>query len=121
MRFWNEVACFRWFFFIKKIPKNQHIDFDSVFSIVYKKDCISLICHKGNTSKNEKLIIWKCLKVFGTLDFNISGVLASVLNPLSIAEISVLVTSSFDTDYIFIRANQFDMAVKKLKDEGFEI
>jgi hypothetical protein len=46
---------------------------------------------------------WQCLRVAGTLDFSLVGVLASLLVPLAEAGVSVFCLSTFDTDYILIR------------------
>ena len=61
---------------------------------------------------------WRCIKILGRIDFNLSGILVSILNPLSDSGVSVLVTSSFDTDYIYFRDKDFDISVNLLK-KGF--
>jgi hypothetical protein len=46
---------------------------------------------------------WRCLRVAGTLDFSLVGVLASLTAPLAAAGVSVFALSTFDTDYLFVR------------------
>ena len=50
--------------------------------------------------------------VAGQLDFSLVGVLASLVNPLAEAGIPVFVLSTFDTDYLLIKAESFETAVK---------
>src|SRR5271167_652388 len=42
----------------------------------------------------------RCLRVAGTVDLALVGVLASVLVPLAEARVSVFAVSTFDTDYL---------------------
>jgi hypothetical protein len=45
---------------------------------------------------------WRALRVKGTLDFALTGVLARITAPLGKAEISLFAISSFDTDYVLV-------------------
>jgi len=46
---------------------------------------------------------WRCLKVQGPLDFDQTGVLASLASPLARAGISIFAISTYDTDYLLLR------------------
>ena len=46
--------------------------------------------------------------------FALTGVLASVLNPLAAAEIGIFALSTFDTDWILVRAESVDAAAAAL-------
>jgi len=54
---------------------------------------------------------WRCLRVAGTLDFSLVGVLASLLGPLADAGLSVFVVSTFDTDYLLVKQTDFQRTV----------
>ncbi|MBL8217561.1 MAG: ACT domain-containing protein [Bryobacterales bacterium] len=47
---------------------------------------------------------WQAIAVQGPLDFALTGVLASLAGPLAEAGISLFAISTFDTDYILVRA-----------------
>lgn len=47
---------------------------------------------------------WQAIAVRGPLDFALTGVLASLAVPLADARISLFAVSTFDTDYILVRA-----------------
>jgi uncharacterized protein len=46
---------------------------------------------------------WRALRVAGTLDFGLVGVLKALVTPLAEAGISVFALSTFDTDYLLLR------------------
>jgi hypothetical protein len=58
---------------------------------------------------------WRCLRVAGTLDFAAIGVLASLVNPLAEAGVSVFVVSTFDTDYLLVKEHDFERACAALR------
>ena len=64
---------------------------------------------------------WKALKVEGTLDFGLVGVMASIINPLANAGISIYALSTYSTDFILIKAKLLPKAKKSLKKAGFVI
>ena len=45
---------------------------------------------------------WKCIKVKGPLDFNLTGILAGISDILARGNISIFAISTFDTDYILV-------------------
>ena len=57
----------------------------------------------------------------GALDFSLTGILASITNPLARAKIPVFVISTYDTDYIFVRENHLSQAISVLIKEGHSI
>lgn len=64
---------------------------------------------------------WTCLEVEGPLEFSLTGVLASLANPLAKEGISIYVISSFSTDYLLIKRGQADRACDVLEKEGHTI
>ncbi len=63
---------------------------------------------------------WKALKIVGPLDFSLVGVLKEIIDPLSKNGISIFAISTFETDYILIKNEQLDHALKVLS-EKFKI
>ncbi|MDO9486571.1 MAG: ACT domain-containing protein [Actinomycetota bacterium] len=47
---------------------------------------------------------WTGFRVVGNLDFALTGILASLTTPLAVAAISVFSVSTYDTDYMFVKA-----------------
>mgnify|MGYP000166845926 CR=1 FL=1 len=61
---------------------------------------------------------WRCLKVKGPLPFELTGVLAGLSAPLARADISIFAVSTYDTDYLLVRATDLDRACSALRAEG---
>jgi hypothetical protein len=63
---------------------------------------------------------WRCLKVQGPLDFGLTGVLSSLSGPLAEAGISIFALSTYDTDYLLVRAADLDKATSVLTASGHD-
>jgi hypothetical protein len=61
---------------------------------------------------------WRALAVKGPLDFGLTGILASIAAPLAEAGISIFAISTFDTDYVLVKAERLDDAVEALRRAG---
>ncbi len=61
---------------------------------------------------------WRCLQVQGPLDFTLTGVLASLLDPLARAGISIFALSTYNTDYILVKSHDLNHALDVLRQAG---
>lgn len=92
------------------------------FSVTRTQNELSIVCEEGLVPPNiVSEIGWRIFRVEGILDFSLTGILASIANPLAEAKISIFAVSTFDTDYILVKASQLDLARIKLQSAGFEI
>ena len=64
---------------------------------------------------------WRALRIAGTLDFSLTGVLSTLTALLAAAQIPVFAVSTYDTDYILTRETDFDRAICALADGGCTI
>ncbi len=64
---------------------------------------------------------WRCLKIEGPLDLSLTGIMAGVSATLAGAGISIFAISTFDTDYILVRAADLDKAIEALTAKGHEV
>ena len=64
---------------------------------------------------------WRGLKVLGPLDFSLVGILSSLAAPLAAAGISIFAISTYDTDYLLVKADRLDDALASLSEAGFAI
>jgi aminoglycoside 6'-N-acetyltransferase I len=113
-------------FAVCKLPPDSPIppwaEAGSFRSITRTADELPIVCrqdavHEGIRCERG----WRCLRVAGTLDFSLVGVLASPLHPLAEAGIGVFVVSSFDTDYLLVKAQTFERAVEVLQRAGHTV
>ncbi len=91
-------------------------------SITKTDDELSIVCDNdivppGLTAERG----WRALTVTGPLDFTLTGVLHSILTPLAEAKISIFAISTYDTDFVLIKNELFDIAIQHLRKSGHEI
>jgi len=61
---------------------------------------------------------WKCFKVEGILDFSLVGIINEITAPLKDHKISVIVISTYNTDYIFVKNESFRTAIEVFRLSG---
>lgn len=61
---------------------------------------------------------WGVIELVGPFDFNLTGVLSSVLTPLAEAKVPIFALSTFDTDWILIPGEHLEKAVRTLTAAG---
>jgi uncharacterized protein len=81
---------------------------------------LSVVCAQENVPEENVRCErdWRCLMVEGPLDFSLTGVLSALLAPLAEAGVSIFALSTFDTDYLLVRAAQLDLAVETFSAVG---
>lgn len=62
---------------------------------------------------------WRAIRFAGAFDFREVGVLARVLAVLAEAHVPVLTLSTFETDYLLIKAHRFDRVRDVLEEAGY--
>jgi hypothetical protein len=89
------------------------------FSATRTPDELSLVCSQEAVPPEVRCEKeWKAFRLKGPIDFSAVGVLASLVNPLARAGISLFALSTFDTDYVLIRAVDATRASLALRREG---
>ena len=90
------------------------------YSLSKTTDELSLVCPEHIAVKSEKSNPdWKCLKVAGPLDFELTGILAGITDVLAKEKLSVFAISTFDTDYILIKKQGLTAAISALQRVGY--
>ncbi|GBF06419.1 hypothetical protein DAERI_090005 [Deinococcus aerius] len=64
---------------------------------------------------------WVALRLHGPFPFELTGILAAVLNPLRDAGVGIFALSTFDTDYVLVKADRLPDALAALRRAGHEI
>ena len=64
---------------------------------------------------------WRAFRVKGSMAFGLVGVLARITGVLAEAGISVFAVSTFDTDYVLVKAERFEAALCALAADGFAV
>jgi len=91
-------------------------------SITRTSDELSIVCAEANVPEGVKADRgWRCFKVEGPLDLSLTGVLASLANPLAEARINIFALSTFDTDYLLVKEDNVSRAAEVLIRSGHRL
>ena len=64
---------------------------------------------------------WRALRVEGTMDFSLVGILAELSGILAEAGVSIFAVSTYDTDYILVKEQQRKTAIDTLAARGIPV
>ena len=93
-----------------------------MFSATRTSDELSIVCTASHLRPQVHAERgWRCLRVAGTIDFAATGVLASIAGPLANAGVSIFAISTYDTDYVLVRAHALPAAIAVLTAAGHEV
>ena len=91
----------------------------SVSAVLRTSEELTIVCDQMAVPESMKFERdWVALGVEGPLPFSMTGVLAALLEPLAAEQIAVFVLSTFDTDYILVKADQSARALEVLRHDG---
>jgi len=91
-------------------------------SITRTVDELSIVCEASRVPGGVQAESgWRALRVAGKLDFSLTGVLASIADPLASARVSIFAISTFDTDYVLLRGAQLVAGIEALQGAGHEV
>jgi uncharacterized protein len=92
------------------------------FSVTRTPDELSLVCPQEDVPPGIRCERgWRAFRLVGPIPFSAVGVLASLVQPLARAGISLFAVSTFDTDYILVRVPDARRASLALRREGHRI
>ena len=64
---------------------------------------------------------FRALVVRGSLPFDAVGILAGITSALAAAEIPLLAISTFDTDYVLVKARELEQALQVLRQADHQV
>lgn len=100
------------------------IDLSSEMYFVSKTDEeISLVCRTEDVPDNvtDREDGWRGFRIQGVLDFSLIGILSRISAILAENEIGIFVVSTYNTDYIFVKSENFERALELLSAKGYTI
>ena len=111
-------------FTICKVSDMSGIDLSSDFFFIGKTDEeISLVCRTEDTPPNtvERDDGWKGFRIQGILDFSLIGILSKISGILAEQKIGIFAVSTFNTDYILVKEENYERALESLSREGYTV
>ncbi len=88
-------------------------------SITRTSEELSIVCAASVVPTGVKQESgWRAFKVEGPLDFALTGILASLAEPLARAGLALFSVSTFNTDYVLVKADRAEAAAQALRTAG---
>ena len=107
-----------------KVQDVSGIDLKSDFFFLGKTDEeLSLVCKTdeipSKTTAREDG--WRGFRIQGVLDFSLIGILSELSGILAEHEIGIFAVSTYNTDYILVKEENFERALEVLASEGYTV
>lgn len=109
-----------------KVSDIKDIDMSMEFFFVGKTDEeISLVCLTGDAGKitgsTAREDGWKGFRIDGVLDFGLIGILSKISGILAEQKIGIFAVSTYNTDYILVKQEDYARALDSLAAAGYEV
>ena len=118
---------------IKKIPQDFSVcqvedyalvNLDSEYCFIGKTDEEkSLVCITDEVPANviQRDDGWKAFCIQGVLDFSLIGILSKIAEILADNNISIFAVSTYNTDYVLVKEENYQKGLEILETAGYEI
>lgn len=119
-----EIKVLDYDFSVCKVEDYSLVDLSAEFCFMGKTDEEkSLVCLTDKVPDNiiEREDGWKAFRIQGVLDFSLIGILSKISGLLAENGIGIFAISTFNTDYILIKRENFQKAVSVLDNNGYII
>ncbi|MBQ2023179.1 MAG: ACT domain-containing protein [Lachnospiraceae bacterium] len=107
-----------------KVADIKEIDLNTEFYFIGRTDEeISLVCKTEDTpaATTERDDGWRGFRIEGVLDFSLIGILSKLSGILAENKIGIFAVSTFNTDYILVKGENFERAMTVLADAGYTV
>ncbi len=111
-------------FSVCKVASEKDLTLGKDFYFVGKTDEeISLVCITKDVPPNtmEREDGWRAFRIQGVLDFSLIGILSKISGVLADNSIGIFAVSTFNTDYILVKKENYDKALQALADAGYAV
>lgn len=111
-------------FSVCKVADYSLVDRETMFCFTGRTDAErSLVCRTQDVPDNATAREdgWRAMRITGTLDFSLIGVLAGISTVLAENGIGIFVLSTYDTDYILTKQKTYARALQLLAQAGYQI
>ena len=104
-------------FTVCQVAGTEGISFSPYTFLSCTEDEISLTCPEEKAPENclSREDGWRCFQVEGPLDFSLVGIMARISGALAEAGIPLFAISTYNTDYIFVKEEQFEQAMERVE------
>ena len=107
-----------------KVASVEDIDLSSELYFIGRTDEeLSLVCKTEDTPIHtlERDDGWRGFRIQGVLDFSLIGILSKLSSILAEHRIGIFAVSTYNTDYILVKEENFERALEALSSEGYSV
>jgi hypothetical protein len=107
-----------------KVASAWDIRPDAEFCFIARTDEeLSLVCKTEDTPQNTTARDdgWRAFRIQGVLDFSLIGILAKLSGILAEHRIGIFAVSTYNTDYILVKEENYERALSVLAAEGYTV
>ena len=96
---------------------------DDLYFLGRTDEEISLVCRTESVPQDTAAREdgWRTFRIQGELDFSLIGILAGISAVLAENKIGIFVVSTYNTDYVLTKADDFERALGLLESRGYGI
>ncbi len=111
---------------VVKLKPNENIPLEvlskeEIYSITRTDEELSIVVNKDVNIKSDIIEDnWRIIKIVGTLDFSLIGILSKISTILANANISIFALSTYNTDYILVKDDKIKKAIKVLEENNYK-
>ena len=107
-----------------KVLSESDLDLTNDFYFIGKTDEeVSLVCRTEDTppATTERDDGWRGFRIQGVLDFSLIGILSKLSGILAEHKIGIFAVSTYNTDYILVKEENLERALRVLIAEGYSV
>ncbi|MCD8065840.1 MAG: ACT domain-containing protein [Oscillospiraceae bacterium] len=111
-------------FTVCKVKDFSLVNIDAEYCFIGKTDEEkSLVCLTADVPSNvtERDDGWKGFRIQGVLDFSLIGILSKISTILAEEDISIFAISTYNTDYVLLKEENYQKALDILEHSGYNI
>ena len=111
-------------FSVCKVIDYSLVNLNAEYSFIGKTDEEkSLVCLTSDVPPNviERDDGWKGFRIQGILDFSLIGILSKIAEILAKNSVSIFAISTYNTDYVLIKKENYQKALDILEYSGYEV
>ena len=119
-----EIKKIKHDFSVCKVADYSQVNWNAEYVFIGKTDEEkSLVCVTGEVPKNviEREDGWKAFRIQGVLEFSLIGILAEISELMAQNKIGIFAVSTYNTDYILIKKENYQKALEVLENAGYQI
>jgi hypothetical protein len=96
-----------------------------LWSLTRTADELSLVCAEdGLPADTGRATVdpgWRCMRVAGSMDLGLVGVMAGLSSALAGAGVAIFVIATYNTDYLLVRGGDLERATSALRAAGYAV